>query len=401
MTRPRRPVRVHRAARIPDPVRLARYREAPEFGVRPVFFSGGTALRGMSQRLVEYTHNSVHIITPFDSGGSSATLRDAFGMPAVGDLRNRLMALADRSVLGHPEIYSLFAFRFPHDAEPEELGAWLRRMAGGSDEQVKAIPGPLRALVCNHLGFFLEKMPSDFDLRGANIGNLVLAGGYLTQGRALDSVLFLFSQLVEVRGVVRPVVDENLHLVARVADGRLVVGQHRMTGRGAESLTSPVEEVFLSRTTDDPAPYRPRIPEAVEQLIASADLICYPVGSFYSSVVATLLPDGVADTIASTDVPKVFVPNPGHDPEELGMGMVDKVRTLLRYLQDGRTGSAEAVGDVLQYVLVDVSHTGMRPGDVRAIESLGVQVVDLPLVSDESTPWLDDERLIEVLLSFT
>lgn len=394
------PVRVHRTVRIPDRVRLARYREAPEFGVRPVFFSGGTALRGMSQRLVEYTHNSVHVITPFDSGGSSATLRDAFGMPAVGDLRNRLMALADRSVLGHPETYSLFAFRFPGDAPPHELEAWLRRMVEGRDERVRAVPGPLRALVCNHLGFFLDQMPEGFDLRGANIGNLVLAGGYLTQGRALDSALFLFSQLVEVRGVVRPVVDENLHLVARLADRSLVVGQHRMTGRHAEALPAPVEDVFLSRTTDDPEPYRPSVPGAVRELIASADLICYPIGSFYTSLVATLLPDGVADAIAAADVPKVYVPNPGHDPEERGMGVADKVGTLLRYLGAGRSDGG-GVGDLLQYVLLDVSGTGVTRDEVAAVESLGVQVVDVPLLSEGSAPYLDDDRLIEALLSFT
>jgi hypothetical protein len=45
----------------------------------------------------------------------------------------------------------------------------------------------------------------------------------------MDSVLFLFSQLLEVRGIVRPVVGEDPHLAARLASGRTVVGQHRPT----------------------------------------------------------------------------------------------------------------------------------------------------------------------------
>ena len=69
----------------------------PELGPHIVFFTGGTALRHISQHLAELTHNSVHLVTPFDSGGSSATLRQAFGMPAVGDIRNRLLDLADTS----------------------------------------------------------------------------------------------------------------------------------------------------------------------------------------------------------------------------------------------------------------------------------------------------------------
>ncbi|HKJ02797.1 MAG TPA: GAK system CofD-like protein, partial [Longimicrobiales bacterium] len=369
MERPRT-VRVTRAVRIPDRVRLTRFRQAPERGVRPLFFSGGTALRGVSRKLVEYTHNSIHLITPFDSGGSSATLRASFDMPAVGDLRNRLMALADRSVLGHPEIYSLFAFRFPQDGKPAALKAWLRRLVEGDDDRIREVPEPLRSLVRNHLGFFQEAMPGDFDLSGANIGNLVLAGGYLNQGRHMDSVLVLFSQLVEVRGTVRPVVDEDLHLVARLASGRTVVGQHRLTGHEFAPLESPVESFFLTRSERRPKPYRPRIPAAVEALIRSADLICYPMGSFYTSVLATLLPDGVAATVAGVDVPKVYVPNPGHDPEEIGLGMADKVRTLLRYLKDGAGGRVPA-GALLHYALVDVARSGVLATQVEEIERMG------------------------------
>jgi CofD-related protein of GAK system len=154
----------------------------------------------LSRHLIGFTHNSIHLITPFDSGGSSAVLRRAFHMPAVGDLRNRLMALADQTVRGNPEIYTLFAFRFPEDETPEALREQLDLMAAGSHPLVGAIPEPLRGIVRNHLGFFRTEMPADFDLRGAAIGNLVLTAGYLNQSRSLDSVLFLFSRLVEARG---------------------------------------------------------------------------------------------------------------------------------------------------------------------------------------------------------
>ena len=46
---------------------------------------------------------------------------------------------------------------------------------------------------------------------GASIGNLILAGGLLNNEGDIASVIFLFSQLVEVRGVVRPVSDADLH----------------------------------------------------------------------------------------------------------------------------------------------------------------------------------------------
>ncbi len=392
-------VRVTRAVHIPDRVRLARYRHAPELGTSILFFSGGSGLRSLSRTMVRYTHGSRHIITPFDSGGSSAKLRRSFRMPAVGDLRNRLMALADTSVLGNPEIYRLFAFRFPEEGEADELKRWLDRMVRGTDTQVKEVPEPLRSIVRRHIGFFRDAMPDSFDLRGANIGNLVLTGGYLNQGRKLDSVLYLFSQLVEVRGIVRPVVDRDLHLVADLASGRRVVGQHKMTGKERTPLDSPVERLWLSRSRTNPKPYRPRIPEAVDALIRSAELICYPVGSFWTSVLATLLPEGVSDAVAAADVPKVYVPNPSHDPEEIGMGLVDKVETLTRHLREGASKRTPA-DRLLQFVLLDAKGAAVPRKTLRAVEKLGVQVVDVPLMTERSRPYLDDELLAEALLSF-
>ena len=89
-------LKIIREVDIPDPYRLELYKRVPELGPRILFFTGGSALRKTSRELIKYTHNSIHLITPFDSGGSSAVIREAFAMPAVGDIRNRLMSLADQ-----------------------------------------------------------------------------------------------------------------------------------------------------------------------------------------------------------------------------------------------------------------------------------------------------------------
>jgi len=44
-------VRLQRSARIPDKLRLARCRKAPEYGPRVLFFSGGTAMNSLSRHL--------------------------------------------------------------------------------------------------------------------------------------------------------------------------------------------------------------------------------------------------------------------------------------------------------------------------------------------------------------
>src|SRR5262245_22317701 len=329
-----------RTATIPDPLRVARYRRAPELGPRVLFFSGGTALRETSQVLTDYTHNSFHLITPFDSGGSSATLRRAFGMIAVGDLRNRLLALADRNVRGHPAIYRLFAYRFPATGRQEGLRDQLDRLVRGDDPLVDAVPNPMRRIIANHLSFFLELAPRDFDLRGASVGNLILTGGYLNQGRDIDAVTFTFSKLVEARGLVRPVVDADLHLRAELTDGRVVFGQHRLSGKETDPITSPVLTLGLARAQTPDSPVNVGIDSGTHRFIAQAELICFPIGSFYSSLVACLLPLGVGDAVAEAGCPKVYIPNCGTDPERIGLARPDSADRLPACIRQSATAGA-------------------------------------------------------------
>ncbi len=192
-------IQVKRRLALPDPIRMALYRRSPDLGPKLLFFSGGTALRGACAEIIRYSHNTIHIVTPFDSGGSSAKLRDAFRMPAIGDVRNRLLSLADRSLHGNPEIFRLFAHRFPEDGDRAELADVLDRMIRGKHRLAAAIPDPMRKIIRHHLDLFRRHMPDDFDLRKASIGNLILTGGYLDNGRHVDPVIFIFSKLVQVR----------------------------------------------------------------------------------------------------------------------------------------------------------------------------------------------------------
>lgn len=393
-----RRVSISREVAIPDHLKVERYRRAPEVGPRILFLSGGTALRDTSRELIRYTHNSVHIITPFDSGGSSAVLRDAFAMPAVGDIRNRLMALSDQTVHGNPEIYRLFTYRLSEDAEQDELKAELAEMASGKHRYVCSVPDPMRKIILNHFQDFLERMPADFDLRGASVGNLVLAAGYLTSRRQMDPVVYLFSKLVQVCGTVMPVVNRDLHLAARLRDDRVIVGQHLLTGKESAPLDSPVESLWLAESLQDEDPVEPTVDENVLEALAQAELICYPVGSFYTSVVANLLPRGVGNAVADNPCPKVFVPNMGRDPEAIGMTVADQVATLGECLRaDGVT--ERTVPDL---VIVDTRRGDYRiPFDAEEVEALGARVVDCDLVSDESEPYIDGRLLSQVLLSLT
>jgi len=385
---------------LPDQVKIARYLKAPELGPRVLFFSGGTALRDLSRELVNYTHNSVHLLTPFDSGGSSAKLRQTFNMLAVGDLRYRLMALADRSLQGNHQIYALFAHRLPDDLGQEELRTILDGMIKGHNPLVAAVPDPMRKIIRSHLKYFRKTMRgTDFDLRGASIGNLILAGGFFNYNRQIDPVIYMFTMLVKARGTVRPIVNKDLTLVTELADGTLLAGQHLLTGKETNPIEQPVKRVYLCADQDDLRPVEVELRRKVKDLIRSAELICYPIGSFYSSLVANLLPKGVGDAIAKAQCPKVFVPNPVGDPEQYGLPLGQSVLRLLEYLHASCT-KPRNTESLLNFVLLDKGMNYQSPLGVELIEALGIKVIEAELSNPVKPPFFDERSLIDHILSF-
>lgn len=394
-------IKLEKTVTIPDNTKVARYERAPELGPRILFFSGGSALKKFSQYIIRYTHNSIHLITSFDSGGSSAEIRKAFKMLSIGDIRNRLMALADQSVRGNAEVYRLFAFRFPKNKSHEKLLYQLNEMIASRNSLIRSIHNPLRKIIRNHLRDFKRQMPDDFDLRGANIGNLILAAGYLNNEKQIDPVIFLFSKLVEVRGVVRPIVGKDLHLVAELEDGSAVFGQHAITAKEVDPLNQKITRIHLSTSNKDIKIADTEIRQKIKKLILKAELICFPCGSFYSSLIANLLPKGVGKTIQANHCPKIYIPNLGLDPEQHNMAVDESVEILLDYLKSDISKKAD-IQTLLNFILID-SENGYYPGgcNLKKLRKTGVCIIDTNLVSASDKTKIDPEKLAPVLLSLT
>ena len=390
-------VRVTRRATLPDQIRLTRFRRLPEYAPRVLFFSGGTALNALARKLVSYTHNSIHITTPFDSGGSSGKLRDPFGILGVGDLRSRMMALADRSAMGQAAIVDLFAYRFPVDEAHEALQERLRRMVKGQDERAAAIHQPMRDLICNHLRYFQQHMPPTFDLRGASIGNLIIAGGFVNNRSAIEPVVYLFSKLAEVRGTVLPAVAESLQLCAELADGTRLVGQHLITGKECPPIQSSIVDLYVVDGVTKTHRVDAVAGDRVLDMISRAELICYPMGSFFTSIIANLLPTGVCQAIAENGCPKIYVPNTLADPEQHGLTLAGCVETLYAYLRKGANAPVP-IDRVLTHILID-TRSNAYAVKLDLDRMSGFDVVDTALVTRQTFPRIDEELLIHALLS--
>ena len=350
-----------------------------------VFFTGGTAMRKLSHTLACRTSKTVHIVTTFDSGGSTARLRKAFAMPAVGDLRNRLLALADVQACGEA-IVRCMDTRLPDEGDAETLRQMLSAMSSPDHTVWQGVGELPRHTLLHCLSAFLRAMPADFDARQASLGNICMAGKYLLDGRTLASVLPLYGRLLHVRGQVVPIVEDSFHLAARLEDGTILVGQHLF-----KDLSCPIEDIFLTvyepgRKNNEPVPCRPRASSAALAKLREASLVCYPMGSFYSSVLANLLADGVGSCVAGLACPKVFIPNTGSDRELAGHSVEKQLLVLLSVLASDCRSTKPS--HLVSHILVDSRH-GAYQGSLSELRSLAktmdIEVLDVPIVRADQT----------------
>jgi len=361
----------------------------PANGPSLLFFSGGSALDKTSSLLTKYTHNSIHLLTPFDSGGSSAKLRKAFNMPAVGDLRARLMAIADDSLEGHPEAVALFRYRLPTDQSQATLKSLVEQLQSGEHHLVEATSRTVKQLIENNLRAFLNQVPDDFDYRGASIGNLVITGGYLNNQHTLTHVVDQISEIVHSLGIVRTTTDDDLELIATLVDGTTVSGQHKITAKETRPLGQKIIDLTLSGPSST-------LDVKNHALISDADLIVFPPGSFFSSVIANLLPKGVGNAIQASNKPKVFIPNLGIDPELHDTNLVEQIELLNQTINKDLSERKES--KAIDIVLTDSSlRSDIDNAFTDYLSEKNIQLIDADLRGSHNGLY-DERKLIEALI---
>jgi len=233
--------------------------------LRVVALGGGTGLPTVLRGLRAGLFNSyawdperdqtrlTAIATVADDGGSSGKLRAAYHLPAPGDIRNCLLALAE----GDPVLAGMFAFRFN----------------GGSE------------------------------VAGHSLGNLILTALAELEHDFCKAVGRV-GRLLSVRGLVLPATADDVTLHAELSDGTVIEGESRIA-----SARSPIRKMRLHPADAD------GLPEALDAL-ERAHLIVLGPGSLYSSLVATLLPRGIAEAITRSRARVVHVMNLMTEPGE-------------------------------------------------------------------------------------
>jgi uncharacterized cofD-like protein len=265
------------------------------------------------------------IVCVSDNGGSSGRLRQSLGIPAVGDLRNCLVALADADS-GLPE---LFQYRFPATG------------TSGLEQQ--------------------------------SLGNLILSALLFRRGH-LGQAVEEAGALLNTMGTVLPVTESPVTVCAEMRSGTVIRGEVQIA-----RARQDVRRVWL-----EPADVAPA--QGVLEAITWADVIVLGPGSLFTSIVPDLLPVGVAEAIRSSNAMKVFVCNLMTEPgESSGFTASDHLRVLEDCLGAGAIDVCVLNSRIIPPELIAKYHeSGSDPVsmDVEEISRMGIATVHGKLLEE-------------------
>ncbi|PDW02950.1 gluconeogenesis factor YvcK family protein [Candidatus Viridilinea mediisalina] len=293
---------------------------------------------GVSQLLLgaaPYFAQRTALIAVTDTGRSTGTARAIGAIPAPGDLRNTMAALA---------------------AEPN--GLWAR-------------------LVQHRLS-----APSVPALDGMAFGNLMLAALAQLDGD-FEAAVQTLSQLLHCQATILPIASSDAHICAELEDGTVV--ERELAVRGLNK--APIKRLWVS-------PPETHATHAACAAIASADLVVLGPGSFYTSLMASLAFGGVVEALQQSNAPIAFICNSTTQPGQTdGMGIYDHIQRLVALLGPGVLDYALiSQGDQIApevraaYAAIGLHLLEPDEHELAHIQALGVTPILRPLLEASSGP---------------
>ena len=234
-----------------------------------VVLGGGTGQSVLLKGLKRFPFNITAVVSVSDDGKSSGKIRKELNVPAVGDVRSVLISLSETEDI----VEKMINYRFK----------------------------------------------SNGDLDGHSLGNLLLAGLTDIYGNLSNAVLQI-SKILNLKGEVLPLTNDNVVLIGKMSDGSVIEGEHNIT-----LSDKKIERIYYK--------VNPRVNKTVIKRIKDADAIILSMGSVYTSIIPHLLCKDVIKAIDSSRAKIMYVCNVMTQPGETdGFTASDHINLLNSYL---------------------------------------------------------------------
>ena len=234
-----------------------------------VVLGGGTGQSVLLTGLKKFPFDITAVVSVCDDGGSTGKIRRDFSVPAMGDLRRVIIALSETDDI----VGKLVNYRFKNG----------------------------------------------IDFEGHTVGNILLTALTEISGN-MSSGIKQIDNILNMKGKVLPLTDDDVTLMGEMEDGSIVEGEHNIT-----ESDKRIKKVFYKKS--------PKINKEVINEIKSADAIVLSMGSVYTSIIPNLLSKKITDAIDESNAKIIYVCNLFTQPGETDDFKVsDHINLLNSYL---------------------------------------------------------------------
>lgn len=243
---------------------------------RIVTIGGGTGSFTLLSGLKKYPVDISAIVSMADDGGSTGVLRDELGVLPPGDVRQCLVALSDSSEM----LRELLNYRFDKGS-----------------------------------------------LKGHNFGNLFLSALEKISG-SFENGIDEASEILNVKGKIIPVTNQDARLFLELKSGKILDGEDEIN-----------RSKIVQRDDFKRLYFKPKVkanPRAIKAIMG-ADLIAIGPGGLYTSVLPSLLVDGIAQALRKTKAAVVYNCNlTNKEGQSENFSMDDYVKIINDYIGGDR-----------------------------------------------------------------
>lgn len=282
-----------------------------------VVIGGGTGQAALVRGLKRISNiHLTSLVTVADDGGSTGRLRSIFDIPAMGDVRNVMVAMApEETILSH-----LMSYRFKDNTE---------------------------------------------DLSGHSLGNLILTALTESSGDFIASIMDI-SKVLNIKGDIIPSTIQRVTLKAVYEDGHVIVGEAQI----GKNRTSRIKNLMYDSEVH-------ATPQAIEAIL-SADFIFFGVGSLYTSILPNLIIPEIAQALNDTKARKIFVANAmTQKGETVGYDLNDHIQAILDHCPMHVDLALVANTPLPENILNHYALDGCEPLTIRYPSPLKVLFYDL------------------------